>query len=167
MRAEVDSPTYTGGLWRIGRAALVDPARLAWGLKAAAEQLGVRIYEDTKATALERDGVGVLVTTPLGDVRAARVALGTNAFKPLLRRMRHYIAPVYDYCMVTEPLTADAAGARRLGATARACPTSPTSSTTTGSPRTTGSCGAATTPSTTGGARWRPSWRAGRRRGPS
>ena len=39
------------------------------------------------------------------DVRAARVALGTNAFKPLLRRLRHYIAPVYDYCMVTEPLT--------------------------------------------------------------
>jgi glycine/D-amino acid oxidase-like deaminating enzyme len=105
MRAEVDSPTYTGGLWRIGRAALVDPARLAWGLKTAAEQLGVRIYEDTKAIDLQRDGVGVLVRTPLGDVRAARVALGTNAFKPLLRRLRHYIVPVYDYCMVTEPLT--------------------------------------------------------------
>jgi glycine/D-amino acid oxidase-like deaminating enzyme len=105
MRAEVDSPTYTGGLWRIGRAALVDPARLAWGLKTAAEQLGVRIYEDTRATSLERDGVGVLARTPLGDVRAARVALGTNAFKPLLRRLRHYLVPVYDYCMVTEPLT--------------------------------------------------------------
>jgi glycine/D-amino acid oxidase-like deaminating enzyme len=107
MRAQVDSPTYTGGLWRKGRAALVDPARLAWGLKAAAESLGVRIYEDTKATAIERDGVGVLVTTPLGAVRAGKVALGTNAFKPLLKRMGHYIAPVYDYCMVTEPLTAD------------------------------------------------------------
>ena len=105
MRAEVDSPTYTGGLWRIGRAALVDPARLAWGLKSAAERLGVRIYEDTKATELRRDGVGVLVRTPLADVRAARVALGTNAFKPLLRRLRHYVVPVYDYCMVTEPLT--------------------------------------------------------------
>ncbi|MBA3606687.1 MAG: FAD-binding oxidoreductase [Actinomycetota bacterium] len=110
MCAEVDSPTYLGGLWRIGRAALVDPARLAWGLKAAAQQLGVRIYEDTKATALERDGVGVLVRTPLADVRAARVALGTNAFKPLLRRIGHYVAPVYDYCMVTEPLTAEQLG---------------------------------------------------------
>lgn len=104
MRAEVHSPTYTGGLWRKNRAALVDPARLAWGLKAAAESLGVRIYEDTKATKLERDGVGVLVTTPLGQIRAARVALGTNAFPPLLRRISNYIAPVYDYCMVTEPL---------------------------------------------------------------
>lgn len=107
MRAEVDSPTYTGGLWRIDRAAIVDPARLVWGLKSAAEQLGVRIYEDTRATGLGRDGEGVVVTTPLADIRAARVALGTNAFKPLLRRLRHYVVPVYDYCMVTEPLTAD------------------------------------------------------------
>ncbi len=106
MRAQVASPTYTGGLWRKDRAALVDPARLAWGLKAAAESLGVRIYEDSKAVALERDGVGVMVRTPLGVVRAGHVALATNAFKPLLRRVRNYIIPVYDYCLVTEPLTA-------------------------------------------------------------
>ena len=106
MRAQVASPTFTGGLWRMDRAALVDPARLAWGLKAAAESLGVRIYEDSKATSLERDGVGVLVKTPLGAVRAGKVALATNATRPLLRRVRHYIAPVYDYCLVTEPLTA-------------------------------------------------------------
>jgi glycine/D-amino acid oxidase-like deaminating enzyme len=105
MQDQVHSPTYIGGLWRKDRASLVDPARLAWGLKAAAESLGVRIYEDTKSTGLERDGVGVLVKTPLGQVRAGRVALGTNAFPPLLRRMGHFIAPVYDYCMVTEPLS--------------------------------------------------------------
>jgi glycine/D-amino acid oxidase-like deaminating enzyme len=101
----VHSPTYSGGLWRKDRAALVDPARLAWGLKTAAESLGVRIYEDSKATSVEKDGVGVLVDTPLGRVRAGKVALGTNAFKPLLKRLGHYVAPVYDYCLVTEPLT--------------------------------------------------------------
>jgi glycine/D-amino acid oxidase-like deaminating enzyme len=105
MQAEVHSPVYTGGLWRHDRAALVDPARLVWGLKSAAESLGVRIYEDTKALSLERDGVGVLVSTPLGKIRAGKVALATNAFKPLLRRLSNYIVPVYDYCMVTEPLT--------------------------------------------------------------
>ncbi|MGI9028642.1 MAG: NAD(P)/FAD-dependent oxidoreductase, partial [Ilumatobacteraceae bacterium] len=84
-----------------------DPPRLAWGLKLVAERLCVRIYEDTRATQLDRDGVGVLVKTPLADVRSARVALGTNASRPLLRRLRHYVAPVYDYCMVTEPLTAE------------------------------------------------------------
>ena len=71
VRAQVNSPSYTGGLWRKDRAALVDPARLAWGLKSAAMSLGVRIYEDTKATDIERDGVGVLVETPLGSIRAA------------------------------------------------------------------------------------------------
>ena len=105
MRAQVNSPTYLGGLWRKDRAALVDPARLAWGLKSAAMSLGVRIYEDTKATSIERDGVGVLAHTPLGQVRAGKVALATNASKPLLKRVGHYIAPVYDYCMVTEPLS--------------------------------------------------------------
>ena len=54
MRAQVNSPTYTGGLWRKDRAAIVDPARLVWGLKSAAMSLGVRIYEDTKATSLDR-----------------------------------------------------------------------------------------------------------------
>jgi glycine/D-amino acid oxidase-like deaminating enzyme len=107
MRAEVCSPTYRGGLWRRDRAALVDPARLVWGLKAAAESLGVRIYEDTKVTSIEHDGVGIMATTPLGRVRSGKVALGTNAFPPLLRRMKHYVAPVYDYALTTEPLTAE------------------------------------------------------------
>ena len=119
MRAQVNSPTYTGGLWRKDRAAMVDPARLVWGLKAAAESLGVTIYEDTKATSIAKDGVGVIVQTPLGAVRAGKVALATNASRPLLRRLGHYIAPVYDYCMVTEPLNerqlADIGWANRQG----------------------------------------------------
>jgi glycine/D-amino acid oxidase-like deaminating enzyme len=63
--------------------------------------------------------VGVLITTPLGRVRAGKVALATNAFKPLLKRIGHYMAPVYDYCMVTEPLSntqlADIGWANRQG----------------------------------------------------
>jgi glycine/D-amino acid oxidase-like deaminating enzyme len=105
MQAQVHSPLYTGGLWRHDTAALIDPARLVWGLKATAESLGVRIYEDSKALSMEKDGVGVLVTTPLGRIRAGKVALATNAFKPILKRLSNYVAPVYDYCMVTEPLT--------------------------------------------------------------
>ncbi len=107
MRAEVHSPTYTAGLVRSHRAALIDPARLAWGLKRVAEDLGVRIYEHSKATELDRDGVAMIVTTPLGRVRCARVVLGTNADKPLLKRVRQYMVPVYDYCLVTEPLSAE------------------------------------------------------------
>jgi len=106
VKREVNSPIFTGGMWCKDTAALVDPARLAWGLKRAAESLAVRIYEDTKAVDLEHSGSGITVTTPLSSIRARRVALATNAFKPLLRRMHNYIAPVYDYCLTTEPLTA-------------------------------------------------------------
>jgi glycine/D-amino acid oxidase-like deaminating enzyme len=34
MRAEVNSPTYLAGLWDTRGAAMVQPARLAWGLAA-------------------------------------------------------------------------------------------------------------------------------------
>jgi glycine/D-amino acid oxidase-like deaminating enzyme len=113
MRAEVDSPTYTGGLYRSHRAALVDPAKLAWELKRVAEELGVRIYEHSKATSIDRDGAGVAVRTPLGTVRCGKAVLATNADKPLLKRISQYMVPVYDYCLVTEPLTAEQLG--RIG----------------------------------------------------
>ena len=38
-------------------------------------------------------------------VRARQVVLATNAFPPLLRRLRPVTVPVYDYALMTEPLT--------------------------------------------------------------
>lgn len=107
IRAEVDSPTYLGGVWHRDRTALLDPARLAWGLRAACVQRGVRIAENTWAESLRRHGAGVRLTTPAATVTARRVALGSNAFPGLLRRMRPFTVPVYDYVLVTEPLTAE------------------------------------------------------------
>ena len=101
VRAMVDSPTYLAGRHEPEECALVDPARLAWGLAAAAEGLGVRIVEQTRVTGV---GAGEL-TTAGGVVRAKQVALATNAFPPLLRRLRLSTVPVYDYVLATEPLT--------------------------------------------------------------
>jgi glycine/D-amino acid oxidase-like deaminating enzyme len=106
VRAEVDSPTYVGGLWKRSGAGLVDPGRLVVGLADAAEAMGVRIHERCPATSLRaRGAVGVDVIAAAGKVRARRVLLATSAFPPLLRRLRRYIAPVYDYVLVTEPLS--------------------------------------------------------------
>jgi glycine/D-amino acid oxidase-like deaminating enzyme len=106
MRAEIDSPTYLAGVVEPHDTALVDPARLAWGLAAAAESLGVRIHEQTHVTGLSRSGAGLDVRTSHGPVvRARRVALGTNAFPALVRRARLYTVPVYDYVLMSEPLT--------------------------------------------------------------
>jgi glycine/D-amino acid oxidase-like deaminating enzyme len=106
VRAEIDSPTYVGASWHKDRTALVDPARLAWGLRAACERAGVRIAEGTQVTGLARDGAGVRLASVGGSVRCAQVALATNAFRPLLRRVRPYVVPVYDYVLMSEPLSA-------------------------------------------------------------
>ncbi len=105
VRAEVDSPTYLAGLWSKDTCATVDPARLAWGLAAAAERLGVRIVEATRVTRIRRAEGRIAVETPGGTVHAQQVALGTNAFRPLLRRLRLHTVPVYDYVLMTEPLS--------------------------------------------------------------
>ncbi|MEV0194419.1 NAD(P)/FAD-dependent oxidoreductase [Kitasatospora purpeofusca] len=105
LRAQVDSPTFLGGIWDKEGVAMVHPAKLAWGLKQACLSLGVRIFEHTPAEALREHGAGMAVRTPYGRIFAGKVALGTNAFPSLVKRVRPYIVPVYDYALMTEPLS--------------------------------------------------------------
>uniref|UniRef100_A0AAU3I601 FAD-binding oxidoreductase n=1 Tax=Streptomyces sp. NBC_01393 TaxID=2903851 RepID=A0AAU3I601_9ACTN len=107
VREQVDSPTFLAGLHDRRGVALLHPAKLAWGLKRACVELGVRVYEHTPALSLKPSGAGMAVRTPYGSVRARRVALGTNIFPNLVKRVRPYTVPVYDYALMTEPLTAD------------------------------------------------------------
>ncbi|MEU1279522.1 FAD-dependent oxidoreductase [Streptomyces sp. NPDC005805] len=105
VRAEVDSPTFLGGLWDREGVAMLHPAKLAWGLKRVCEEKGVRIFENTPGLELARAGAGMAVRTPYGRVYARQVALGTNVFPSLVRRVRPYTVPVYDYALMTEPLS--------------------------------------------------------------
>jgi glycine/D-amino acid oxidase-like deaminating enzyme len=105
LRAELDSPTYCAGL-EIQGGGLVDPARLAWGLAAAALGRGARIFEGTPVSRLSRTAAGPALETPEGRVRARKVLVATNAFRSPLRRMRLGVIPVWDYALVTEPLSA-------------------------------------------------------------
>jgi len=105
VRAAVASPSYRAGLLDPLGAAMVEPARLAWGLREACRELGVRIHEGTMVNRIEADGEAMLVRTDWGRVRTRRVVLATNAFPPLLRRLRLMTVPVYDYVLMTEPLS--------------------------------------------------------------
>jgi glycine/D-amino acid oxidase-like deaminating enzyme len=106
VRALVDSPTYLGGVLDRDGVAMVDPARLAAGLRQACLQLGVRLHENTPVQRLRRNADdGVQLQTPYGVLSARRVALATGALSPLLRRIRSYVVPVWDYALVTEPLS--------------------------------------------------------------
>ncbi|PWI44339.1 FAD-dependent oxidoreductase [Streptomyces sp. ICBB 8177] len=107
MRAEVDSPTFLGGLWDREGVAMLHPAKLAWGLADACARLGVRIHEHTRATELARNGAGMAVRTGYGRVFARQVVLGSGVFPSLVKRVRPFVVPVYDYALVTEPLSAE------------------------------------------------------------
>jgi glycine/D-amino acid oxidase-like deaminating enzyme len=106
IQAEIHSPTYRGGMWDRSSGGVVHPAKLALGLRDAALRAGVRVFEHTPVASLDEDTDRIEVLASQGRVRARRVLLGTSAFPPLLRSMRRYVLPVYDYVLVTEPLSA-------------------------------------------------------------
>jgi glycine/D-amino acid oxidase-like deaminating enzyme len=84
----------------------VAPARRAGGLRQACLDRGGRISVGTRVAGLVTAGGGARVRSRAGQVDAAQVALATNAFPPLLRRLRLMTVPVYDYVLMTEPLSA-------------------------------------------------------------
>ena len=105
VRADVDSPTYLGGMRVRSGGGLLDPALLCWGLKRAALARGVRIHEHSPVTGLQPGKPGIVARTNQATVTARRVLLATNAYPPLLRRLRSRVLPIYDHVLVTEPLT--------------------------------------------------------------
>jgi glycine/D-amino acid oxidase-like deaminating enzyme len=110
VRAEVHSPTYLAGLWDKTGSAMINPARLAWGLRRACEDAGVRIFEHSAVDGIETGNspaAPLTVRAGHGQVRTHKVAIGTNAYPSPVRRLRRYVVPVYDYVLMTEPLSAD------------------------------------------------------------
>jgi glycine/D-amino acid oxidase-like deaminating enzyme len=105
VRAHVRSPTYLGGVWTRGGTALVHPGRLADGLRRAVVAAGVQVYEHSPAHGVTSDGAELRVDCEAGAVRCERVLLATSAYPPLVAAMGRYIAPVYDYVLMTEPLS--------------------------------------------------------------
>jgi len=101
VRADIDSPTYLGGLRIRSGSGTLDPSAFVAGLRDWALRLGVRLHEQTPVSSVD-PGV---VMTGLGRVRADRIALATNAYPAPVRRLRKYVVPVYDHVLVTEPLT--------------------------------------------------------------
>lgn len=102
------SPQVRCAVRRPAAGGVLDPVALVDGLVAAVLRLGGALHEGTPVTALERSGGAVRVTTPQGALLADRVVLAADAWSSgLLRRTRRHYVTVYDYVLVTEPLTAD------------------------------------------------------------
>lgn len=112
VRAEVCSPTYHLGVWQRSGEALVDPARLVWGLADAARRSGVRLHRAT-LRGIERRGAGLALRTDAGVLHSGAAILATGAFPSPVRAVNRRVVPVYDHVLATEPL--DAAQRASLG----------------------------------------------------
>jgi glycine/D-amino acid oxidase-like deaminating enzyme len=80
--------------------AAVHPARLARGLAATVERLGVTLYEGTTAVSIEPR----TVTTDRGIVRAPLIVRATEGYTAQLHGMKRQLVPLYSLMVATEPL---------------------------------------------------------------
>lgn len=105
VQAQVHSPLYLGGL-EVRGGGILDPARFTDGLRREAERLGVRVLERTPVELLEKEGAGVRLRARGIRVRARRAILATSAYThQLLPEVRRRFLPLYDYILVSAPLT--------------------------------------------------------------
>lgn len=104
-QAQLASPLYAGAMWSRNRSGIVHPAKMAWGLKAAALSLGVRLYEMSPLTRMEDCGATMLIHTQAGRVRTPRVLLGTGTAAVGIKDIRSRVMQVRDHVLATRPLT--------------------------------------------------------------
>jgi glycine/D-amino acid oxidase-like deaminating enzyme len=106
IQAQIRSPLFLGGLEDRTGAALVNPAKLVDGLRRAARLRGVEIFEYSPVTELASTPTGIRAITRAGVLDSRLAVIATSAYPPLLKQIKRYIAPVYDYALMTEPLSA-------------------------------------------------------------
>ena len=108
MRSIVGADCYVGGMVDMGSGHL-HPLNLALGEAAAAQSLGVRLFEDSRVTHIDY-GAEVRVRTAKGSVRAKTLVIGCNAYQNGLNNyLDGKVLPAGSYVIATEPLPADLA----------------------------------------------------------
>ncbi len=107
VRDQVGSSSFFGGLV-VHRSAALHPGRLTSGLVAAARSAGASLYDHTEVLGIERGGVGQVVHTSRGPVRAREVVVATDGTTDgrLVPWLGRRILGVGSYVIATESLDA-------------------------------------------------------------
>ncbi|GGE05951.1 oxidoreductase [Aureimonas endophytica] len=104
MSAALGTP-YRGG-WRAREGGHVNPFALVQGLARAAEAAGVRLFENSKVTALVREGERWRLRSGAGSVLARKVLLATNALTGRIwPKLGEAVIPLQVYQVATKPLS--------------------------------------------------------------
>jgi glycine/D-amino acid oxidase-like deaminating enzyme len=92
------------------RGGTLNPLGYVRGLAMAAEKLGAKVFEDSRATAIRRDGNGWMVETAASHAKARFVVLATDAYTDdLWPGLRQSIIPLRAYQATSEPLSPNVA----------------------------------------------------------
>ncbi|WDD93691.1 FAD-binding oxidoreductase [Burkholderia sp. FERM BP-3421] len=111
LRARLKTARYHGGLFE-PNAFHFHPLKYVLGVANAAAQGGARLYEQSPARAIERDGAGFVVRTPNGVVRAKDVVFACGGYaRGVSPRIERAVLPIATYVIATEPLGARLADA--------------------------------------------------------
>ena len=101
MQAQIKSPLYHGGIIST-EGGILNPIKLIDGLKRIALQQGVQIFENSAVKHLKQGQI----QTERGLLNSRKTILATDVFSHfLLPQLLHRFLPLYDYILVSEPLT--------------------------------------------------------------
>ena len=103
LEKEIKSPRLVAGL-KTKHGAILNPAKLARGMKKIVENMGVEIRERSVVTRVVPGKVHH-VDTELGAVKAPAIVIATNAYSHKLGFFQNRLFPIYTYIIATEPLT--------------------------------------------------------------
>lgn len=107
VRSRVQSPTYLAATFSPVDTAMVHPGKLSREMLRTVRDKGVDVFAQSPVTALHAERSHIEFRLPGGTIRAKRAALATNAYPSLLKRFSLHTIPVYDYVLMTEPLSTE------------------------------------------------------------
>jgi putative aminophosphonate oxidoreductase len=96
------SPQHLAGVVEPSNAT-VQPAALVRAMRRYALEIGVRVFEQSKVTRIDR-GTTVTLVTAQGTMRAPRVVIATNAWAAALRPLRNKLFVISSDMIATEPI---------------------------------------------------------------
>jgi glycine/D-amino acid oxidase-like deaminating enzyme len=103
LRRSIASERFVAAL-RDPHHSILNPAKLARGMKRVIEDLGVEVFERSKVMRLE-PGRTIRIVTEFGEVEAAKAAITLNGYAPQLGLFRTRLIPLCNYVAATEPLS--------------------------------------------------------------
>ncbi|CAB4877391.1 MAG: FAD-dependent oxidoreductase [Actinobacteria bacterium] len=97
------SPVFGDGAFAPATAT-VNPARLSMALRSALLNLGVRVFEGTRALSVSSSEAGVRVTTEHGSIRARSGVLAAGAASASFPGLRREVTLTSSHIVMTEPV---------------------------------------------------------------